>query len=331
MPYTLSLSCTIAPSEKGLSLIDLLVGRFPYHDAEQWREIISCGNILLNGENPGPGHKVCSGDTLNYRAIDHQEPAVSTEIEPVMETADLLLVGKPASTPVTRTGLIVHNTFVNILRRHYGHDIHPLHRLDRETSGLLLCAKSNEACRVYQKKLPKMVSGKYYLAVVRGKLQVDDLVVNEPLCTSPDNPVRCQMLVDEKGKACRTLVQTVMAREDLSLILAELVTGRRHQIRAHLAHLGHPLVGDKIYSYNGKYFLKRLEEDLTGEDYQQLGAQNHTLHAWAMHLELPGHPEKLYFSELFSPDMENYLHLFPDWREKAGRLLQAIRACQVPP
>jgi 23S rRNA pseudouridine1911/1915/1917 synthase len=322
MPKTLSLSCTIAPAENGLQVIDLLVGRFPYHDAEQWREIISCGNILLNGKQTAPDQQVCSGDILTYLAIDHQEPTVSTEIEPVNETSGLLLVGKPAGTPVTRTGLIVHNTFVNILRRHYEQEIHPLHRLDRETSGLLLCAKSNEACRVYQKKLPNMVSGKYYLAVVRGKLQVDDLVVNEPLCTSPDNPVRCQMLVDEKGKACRTLVQTVMAREDLSLILAELVTGRRHQIRAHLAHLGHPLVGDKIYSYNGKYFLKRLEADLTREDYQQLGGQNHTLHAWAMHLELPGHPEKLYFSELFSPDLQKYLQLFPGWQEKATRLLQ---------
>jgi 23S rRNA pseudouridine1911/1915/1917 synthase len=323
MSETLNLRCTIAQSEKGLSVIDLLVVRFPYHDAEQWREIISCGNILLNEEKPGPEHKVCSGDTLTYRAIDHQEPTVSVEIEPVMETPELLLVGKPAGTPVTRTGLIVRNTFVNILRRHYGQDIHPLHRLDRETSGLLLSARSNEACRIFQKQMNRIVTGKYYLAVVRGKLQVDDLVVNEPLSASPDNPIRCQMLVDQKGKACQTRVQTVVAREDHSLVLAELITGRRHQIRAHLAHLGHPLVGDKIYSYNGKYFLKRLEADLNEEDYQQLGAQNHTLHAWAMRLELLDHPQRLYFSKLFSPDMEKYLQLFPDWQEKAGRLLQS--------
>ena len=291
---------------------------------ERWLQIINDGQILLNMGEITPDRKVCFGDTLTYRAIDHQEPAASAEIEPVLETPDLLLVGKPAGTPVNRTGLIVYNTFVNILRRHYGQNIHPLHRIDRETSGLLLCARNAEACRAFQKQMDQLVNGKFYLAVVHGELVASGLEVDASLTTRPDSPVRCRMHVDAGGKTCRTILHTIMAREDYSLVLAELITGRRHQIRAHLAHLGHPLVGDKIYSYNGKYFLKRIEHDLSADDYRQLGAHNHTLHAWAMHLTLPDHPARLYFSNLFSSDMQKYLHLFPGWQEKATRLLQFL-------
>lgn len=324
MPDTLTFNCTIAKSENGLPVIDLLSNRFPYHDIEQWREIVYSGNILLNGKQATTDREVCGGDTLTYRAIAHQEPAVSIEIEPLLETPDLLLVGKPPGTPVSRTGLIVYNTFVNILRRHYDQEIHPLHRLDRETSGLILCARSNEACRTFQKQMDQLVNGKFYLAVVHGELVADGLEVDAPLTTRPDSPVRCRMHVDAGGNKCQTILHTIVARKDYSLVLAELLTGRRHQIRAHLAHLGHPLVGDKIYSHNGKYFLKRIEEDLSAEDYHQLGAHNHTLHAWAMRLRLPEQPERLYFSGLFSPDMQKYLHLFPGWQGKATRLLEAL-------
>lgn len=322
MSDILTFNCAIAKSGKGLTVIDLLCERFPYHDIEQWREIIDTGNILLNGGQVSADHKVCTGDTLTYRAIDLQEPAVSTEFEPIMETPELLLVGKPAGTPVSRTGLIVYNTFVNILRRHYDQEIHPLHRLDRETSGLLLCARNNESCKTYQKQMEQMVTGKFYLAVVSGNLQANGLIVDELLNTVPNNPIRCQMMVDEKGKPCRTIIQTIMAGKDYSLVLAKLVTGRRHQIRAHLAHLGHPLVGDKIYSHSGKYYLQRLEQELSEDDYTRLGSENHTLHAWAIRLNLPDHPEKIYFSEIFSRDMEHYLKLFPDWQDKATRLLE---------
>ncbi|MEN8142902.1 MAG: RluA family pseudouridine synthase [Thermodesulfobacteriota bacterium] len=331
MPDTLTFNCTITESENNLPVIDLLGSRFPYHDIKRWRTIVGSGNILLNGGQVEADRKVCTGDTLTYRAVDHREPAVSTEIEPVRETPDLLLIGKPAGTPVNRTGLIVYNTFVNILRRHYDQEIHPLHRLDRETSGLILCARSNGACRAFQKQMGQLVSGKYYLAVVHGELEANGLEVDAPLTTRPDSPVRCRMHVDAGGKTCRTILHTIMAREGYSLILAELLTGRRHQIRAHLAHLGYPLVGDKIYSHDGKYFLKRLERDLSGEDYDALGAENHTLHAWAMRLQLPEQPERLRFSKLFSPDMRRYLQLFPDWQEKAAQLLKTGLALPINP
>jgi len=88
--------------------------------------------------------------------------------------------------------------------------------------------------------------------------------------------------------------------------------------------LGHPLLGDKIYSYNGHYYLKRLDGELTEEDYRALGGRQHLLHAWGVNLRLPDQPAALYFSKLFSDDFLDYLRLFPGWREKAGKILEDL-------
>ncbi len=87
---------------------------------------------------------------------------------------------------------------------------------------------------------------------------------------------------------------------------------------------GRPLVGDKIYSHDGKFYLKRLGGQLTEKDYRQLGAHNHTLPAWAVRLKLPDQPESLYYSRIFPADMQKYLECFPDWEKKAKTLLRTL-------
>lgn len=320
----LFLQCCLGEADHGRLLIELLGARFPYHPVSRWRELIDLGLVNVNGQAAAIEQIVAIGDRLSYLAAGFSEPDVPTCFEPVMENAELLLVGKPAGTPVVRTGLIVRNTLVNLLRTHYGQEIHPLHRLDRETSGLLLCARSRAACQHWQKRIPMVISGKYYLAVVRGQMPPGTIQLDQPLAVRPDSPVRCRMWPDAAGKACRTIFHTLAVGADYSLVLAELGSGRRHQIRAHLAHLGHPLVGDKIYSREGYYFLKRVAGELSGDDFMELGASNHTLHAWAMRLLLPDTRETMYYSRLFSGDMCSYLALFPGWEDIAWHKLAQI-------
>lgn len=316
------------PSERSGNrpLLELLTSRFTYHPASRWRELIETGQITVNGQTAAPEQILSTGDRLAYRAESFTEPEVPTCFEPVMENADLLLVGKAAGTPVVRTGLIIRNTLVNLLRQHYGEDIHPLHRLDRETSGLLLSARNREACQRWQNPQQPLITGKYYLAVVQGRMPLGTRHSEQPLAVRPESPVRCRMWPAAVGKPCLTIFHTLAAESAASLVLAELVTGRRHQIRAHLAALGHPVIGDKIYGHEGHYFLKRVAGDLTAADFQELGANNHTLHAWAMRLKLPGEPERLFFSRMYSEDLRRYLILFPAWEKIAHEKLAHIYA-----
>jgi len=324
MTRELTVTCQIGRHETGRKLLDLLTERFPYHDRSRWQDIIQAGRVRLNGELPGHDQLVRQGDLLAYHVDDHQEPAVSQEIEVVLETPDLLLVGKPAGTPLHRTGQIIVHTFVNQLRRRFNQDIHPLHRLDRETSGLLLCARNREASRNSQDRRDELITGKYYLAVVKGAFPEQGVTVEQPLGTREDSPVRCRMWPEAAGKPCTTRFRKVAGNAARSLLLVELTTGRRHQIRAHLAGLRYPLVGDKIYDHDGRYYLKRLERPLTEEDFRQLGSRYHALHAWALQLRLPDRPQQLCFSRLFSADFAALLGQFPDWEERARACLQAV-------
>lgn len=324
----LFLQCRLGQGDSGRHLIELLTARFPYHPENRWRELLEMGLVTVNGQAGSPGQMLGAGDRLGYLAASFTEPEVPTHFEPVMETADLLLVGKPAGTPVARTGLIVRNTLVNLLRRHYGEEIHPLHRLDRETSGLILCARSREACQRWQHPQPPLITGKYYLAVVQGRMAPGTRAADQPLAVRPDSPVRCRMWPEAGGKPSLTIFHTLAAGTAGSLVLAELVTGRRHQIRAHLAHLGHPVIGDKIYGHNGHYFLKRVAGELTPADFRELGANHHTLHAWAIQLTLPDCPPRLCFSRLFSEDLRRYLEFFPGWEDSARAMVAQIMAAQ---
>lgn len=313
-PTEMRFESEVRSEQRNLALCDALVARFTYHSREEWCERILAGLVLQNGVPAHPEEKVSTGDRITYIVRDYQEPAVPTHYEVLYEDEEFLVAGKPAGVPVHHTGSIFWNTFTSILRRGTGNaELVPMHRLDRDTSGIMLFAKSTDTSIRYQKSLSHIVLRKLYLAVVDGDIRELPVVsgvadVQIPLREQAGNAIRVQMIPDaENGKPCRTVFRPLGTHEGLRTISAvecELFTGRKHQIRAHLAAHGFPILGDCIYSHAGIYYLKRCHEPLSDVDYAVLGARTQMLHAWKLLLRLPSWGEPRWMeSRLWTPEM----------------------------
>ena len=168
-------------------------------------------------------------------------------------------------------------------------ELRPLHRLDRETSGVLLMARTREADVAIKSMFEKRTVHKRYLALVHGHLKLESELVDEPIAPD-DGPIRVRMRVHSRGKSAQTQLRVLEhfgSEEGFSWVEAIPFSGRTHQIRVHLAHLGHPVVGDKLYQGDGEAFLKKWHGELQLHDIEELGLPRHALHASLMSLEHP--------------------------------------------
>ncbi len=318
MKYRLELNSEVTEKYAGESLIDSLCRRFTYHDRQYWLGKISVGQVRVSGEISRPERVLANGDVVQFAIDDFTEPDLDTAYQKIWENENLILVSKPADLPVHSNRRFFYQTMTAVLRRDENlPEINPMHRLDRETSGLMLYLKKPFATRSLRREPGRIVAGKFYLALVNGVFEQESLTVDAPLREAACPPVYYQMIVASDGIAAKTHFERIAAGESCSLVLARLETGRKHQIRAHLAHIGHPVIGDKLYSDGGRCFLKRCNDEMTEDDLIAAGSPHQLLHAWALLLQLPAEGRRLFFSDHFSESWQTHLKKFTTWREKA--------------
>src|SRR5256714_12456824 len=244
-------------SHAGQRLDRFLAESLPAFSRSRLQALIRDGFVKVNGKPTRPRAVVRRGDSIDWR--EPEITKIDAEPEPMdldilFEDDDLLVINKPA-------GLVVHpgaghqqHTLVNALLAHcknlsgIGGKERPgiVHRLDKETSGALVIAKNDATHRDLSKQFADRAIGKIYLALVAGAPRKSFGTIEAPIARHPVH--RKKMSVAQRaGRSARTEYRVVRSSGDASLVECTIHSGRTHQIRVHLHHLGHPVLGDKLY------------------------------------------------------------------------------------
>ena len=231
---------------------------------------IKSGNVLVNSKTSKTSYILKENDVIEFEPIEKKIEILpeNIPIEIVWEDEDMLVVNKPSGMLTHPTTLETNGTLVNALMYKYGENLSDingefrrgiLHRLDRNTSGLLMVAKNNVAHEYLVNAMKTGKTEKKYLAIVKGIIKDDSFVINKPIGRNPNQPHK--MCILEGGKDSTSKVKVLQRFLDATLVEIHLITGRTHQIRVHMSSIGHPVYNDTLYGF-GKMKIKTEEQVL---------------------------------------------------------------------
>ena len=275
------------PSGAGRTLLDYLAGRFDYRSREEWSAALARGEFSVNGA-PASGEKFLDAeDVVEWFPGEIPEPEVDFSCRELYRDDHVLAVAKSGNLPTHPGGAYFRNTLWYRLRLRYG-EIHPVNRLDRETSGVVLLALNSAAAARMQRFLPEMK--KEYLLLVEGLWRGPEVVrISGWLRRDADSAVRKKQRLypEPPGREAVTEFRLLAVSGGVSKLAVRPLTGRTHQIRASALAAGYPVVGDKLYGVDETLYLKQSRGELTDADMVRLRMGRQALHAAS--LEFP-HP-----------------------------------------
>ena len=246
----------LTAEESGQRLDKYLAGEMTNLSRSRIKELVQAGEVLVNGKKSKVSYKVQKGDLIQVTVLPLEPLKLEAENIPldiVYEDEDVIVVNKPQ-------GMVVHpaaghpsHTLVNALLYHTrdladspeGFRPGIVHRIDKDTSGLLMVAKNAAARESLEKQLAAKSNKRQYLAIVHSNFAEEEGTIDAPIGRNPKD--RKQMAVVEKGKSAVTHFKVLEQYQGYSLVECQLETGRTHQIRVHMAYIGHPLAGDPLY------------------------------------------------------------------------------------
>lgn len=287
-PHWLALKFEVKREQAGWRADIFIANRIARLSRTRVKQILARAAFDGNGLRVKPNRAVREGEVITIFRPPPEEPDVPRHFGVLYEDEWILAVDKPAGLPVHPTARYHANTLTALLLEKYGEN-RPLlaHRIDSETSGVVLCAKTKAAERALKIMFAKRRIQKTYLAVVQGIPTLPEGNIESPLGPDLHGPVKVKMVCRPDGMPALTTYRVLKSSPDASLLECRPRTGRQHQIRVHLAHLGHPIVGDKMYGPDPSLFLDYVEWGPTPEVLERAGAPRHFLHASAVSLTHP--------------------------------------------
>ena len=278
------------PSEK-VRLDAFLAGTFDSSRSRSlWQKYVKSGAVQVNGQVvTSPKTEIETTDEITVELPE--QTADATDIPVLYEDEDIVVINKPAGVLThAKGGISQEHTVADMLQplTTFASDTNRagiVHRLDRETSGVLVGARTPAAAEFLQKQFAQRTTKKTYIAIVEGVPKHTEALIDLPIGRSPAKPSTFR--VDPKGKSAQTTYYVLDVQNGKSLVKLQPKTGRTHQLRVHMAHIGHPIVGDIVY---GK------------------SAQRMFLHAYQLELTAPN-GERMTFT---APIPEEFLRDFPE-------------------
>ena len=288
-PYEESrrINSVVRIDDKEMRLADYLALRFTYRTHNEWLEEIKAARFIIDEVRVAENIFIRNNQNLTYEFAVKAEPECDLNYNILKVTDDFICVSKSGNLPTHPAGRYYKNTLWYLLQKDFG-SCAPVNRLDRETSGIILFARNPEAARFFsQCKMQK----KYHV-IVHGEfpenLDAEGFIMRDTMSLIRKKRRFAYTAEGVKdAESCHTVFKRLDIKKGLSLVEAELKTGRTHQIRATCSSLGYPVAGDKMYGIDENIFLRFIDGKMTEDDSRNLIFPRQALHAYSLSFTAP--------------------------------------------
>ena len=289
------LDYVISVSEAGMTIKDFLKEKgYSRQNVVELKKMPE--SILVNGRWEYVTYRLCEGERLQIHIQEHESSKkivpVNLSFELLYEDEDILVIHKPADMPTHPSLNNYNNTLANAVAYYFEQKKEPfcfrcINRLDRDTTGLTILAKHMVSCSILQEDMHKRQIKREYLAIVDGVLEKDEGTIDAPIGRKEGSAIE-RMIDYVNGERAVTHYKVLERSRDTTLVSLRLETGRTHQIRVHMASMGHPLIGDFLY-HPGDERMKRQ-----------------ALHAWHLTFTHPITKEEMNWEADIPEDMKRF-------------------------
>ena len=300
---------TVAEEEAGLRVDHFLKKKISRLSRTRLQRIAKT-QVTKNGSRVKPSTSVSAGDELVLRREAQPEPPCPRTFDVLYDDERMMVIGKPAGLPVHSSAKFYFNTLTRVLDERFpGQMTQICHRLDRETSGVLVIARDREAAKILKGAFAKKTARKVYRAIVYGVPTWEHCVVDKPLgLVTGEGELNIRMEVrDHDSLPSKTELRVIESTGQHSLIECKPITGRQHQIRAHLAAIDHPIVGDKLYTHGEEAFKAFCETGMTAKLRERFVLERQALHAFSIEIVHPDDGRTLRVEAPLPPDLADFL------------------------
>ena len=241
----------ISSKSHGQTLLSHLARLYPHSSTQAWQQRLNNGEVTLNGNTATGRELVTSGQALVWNRPPWLEPVAPRHFEVLFEDPHLLAVNKPGGLPTLPGGGFLENTLLHLVQKRTA-NANPVHRLGRATSGIVLFARTPQAASNLSAQWNTPSVRKTYRALSQNIAQRDAYEILTPIGLVPHPRIGSVWAADPGGKPAKSLAKVISRGISTTTFEVSLNSGRPHQIRIHLASIGHPLAGDPLYGLTGR-------------------------------------------------------------------------------